>query len=195
MREGWSALRRTTWLRGQGFPGTSPGNHISARAQEFIIGEASCADARVVLLQGVYVQLAIHMGHELVVPQPHPIPHEPVVSGAARPVSGGQSLPHTSSRVEELPTFLAWSFARPSGIAERFRSKLMGDEEGQVRMYGICGRCELVHKADRFAGGKWAAVIREATQYQAVHTPRCERSEEVDQKHRGKAAQERVQRG
>ena len=91
-RTGWLALRQvlrawyieepdnlTDWLRTQGFPGTNPGNHISARAQEFIFGEAIRADARVALLEGVYVQLAIHMGRELV-PQPHP-PSPAVVLG------------------------------------------------------------------------------------------------------------------
>ena len=63
------------------FPGTNPGNHISARAQEFILGVAIRADARVALLEGVYVQLAIHMGRELVVPQPDPVPSRPEVPG------------------------------------------------------------------------------------------------------------------
>ena len=66
VRAGWSALRQVlrVWgieepnhddvVVGQGFPGTSPGNHISARAQEFTTGEANCVDARVALL-------AIHM--------------------------------------------------------------------------------------------------------------------------------------
>ena len=45
------------------------------------MGKASRADARVALLEGVHVQLAIHMDRELVVRQPHPIPQELVVSG------------------------------------------------------------------------------------------------------------------
>ena len=38
------------------------GNHISARAQEHILFEASASDARVVLLESVYVVLTLHRG-------------------------------------------------------------------------------------------------------------------------------------
>ena len=36
------------------------GNHISPRAQEYILGEASRVDTQVVLLEGVHVQLPTH---------------------------------------------------------------------------------------------------------------------------------------
>ena len=164
------------------------------------------------------------MGRELVAPQPHPIPQEPVVSGRRETadVDWGQL---DQFQVDDLfltrvpmlkscPHFLRGRLREAFQVAlrERFRAKLMGDEDGQVRGWklfalvpmmllhrpcgtGSVGRCELVHRADRFAAGRWAELIREATQHQAVHTPRCERSEEADQQHRGKAAQERVQRG
>ena len=64
VRTGWRALRGvfrlwgieeredlTVWLRGQGFAGTRPGNHIAARAQKFILSEACRVDARVALLE------------------------------------------------------------------------------------------------------------------------------------------------
>ena len=185
------------------------------------MGEASRVDARVALLEGVYVQLAIHMGRELVAPQPHPIPQEPVVSGR-RETAGVDWEQLGQFQVDDIfltrvpmlescPHFLRGRLGEAFQVAlrERFRAKLMGDEDGQVRGWklfalvpmmllhrpfgtGSVGGCELVHRADWFAAGRWAELIREATQRQAVHTPRCERSEE---QHRGKAAQERVQRG
>ena len=43
-------------------PGQSPRNHISARGQEFLLGEACPADARVSLIEVTCVHFAIHMG-------------------------------------------------------------------------------------------------------------------------------------
>ena len=58
VRTGWQALREAmrswgvgqeaelqAWLRAQGFPGPQPGNHISARAQEYILSEGCRFDA------------------------------------------------------------------------------------------------------------------------------------------------------
>ena len=72
---GWSALRAVSrrwevherehlsaWFRRQGFPAVQPGNHISARAQEFLLTEVCQVDGRVALLEAVYVIVAIHMG-------------------------------------------------------------------------------------------------------------------------------------
>ena len=97
-------------------------------------------------------------------------------------------------------------------LRERFRAKLMGDEEGQIRGWklfalvpmmllhrprgtGSVGRSELVHRADKFAAGRWTELVVEATQHQVSQAPRGERTEEADREHRGKAAQARVQRG
>ena len=49
-----------TWLRSQGFPGPAPGNHLSARAQEFILIEGSSFDGRVTLLEAAYITLKLH---------------------------------------------------------------------------------------------------------------------------------------
>ena len=83
VRVGWSSLREvfrtwgidnreqlTSWLRLQEFPATLPGNHISARAQEFLLAEAGRHDARVGLIDVVCVSLAIHMGREAFVARP-----------------------------------------------------------------------------------------------------------------------------
>ena len=58
----------TTWLRSHGFPATRPGHHISARAQEFIIHEACRADARLALLETVFVLITLHQGRASGVP-------------------------------------------------------------------------------------------------------------------------------
>ena len=236
-RTGWLALRQvlrawhieepnhlTGWLRTQGFPGTNPGNHISARVQKFIIGEAIRADARVALLEGVYVQLAIHMGCELGVPQPHLTPSPPVVVGPRATAGFDWSL-LDDFQIDEIflfrvtmlktcPHFMRSLLREAFQVAlrERFRAKLMGDEEGQIRGWklfamepmmllhrprgnGSVGRSELVHRADRFAAGRWTELVLEATQHQVSQAPRGERTEEADREHRGKAAQARVQRG
>ena len=78
---GWSALRTvfrmwsiyeredlTGWLRRRGFPGTQPGNHISARAQEHILTEACRTDARVALLEASHVAVVLHVGRQMAVP-------------------------------------------------------------------------------------------------------------------------------
>ena len=77
-REGWAALRgamRTrgvadceelsNWLGRQGFPRTTPGNHISARAHEFILGEATTLDARCALLEAVFVLVTVNVAREM----------------------------------------------------------------------------------------------------------------------------------
>ena len=51
-----------------GSPLQFPGNHIEARAQEFIFSEAIAADARVVLLEAVYVCYMVHVSRQLAVP-------------------------------------------------------------------------------------------------------------------------------
>ena len=71
---GWTALRAalrswgvsgqddlTQWLRDQRFAGAQPGNHIPARAQEFLFSEACRFDARVALLEAFFVRLTLHM--------------------------------------------------------------------------------------------------------------------------------------
>ena len=59
----------------QGLPRVSVGNHISARAQEFILEEAVTVDARVALLEAAYVMVTIKAGRELTAGEPsHRVP-------------------------------------------------------------------------------------------------------------------------
>ena len=70
----WEALREvmrswgiraredlSDWLGQHGFPRSSPGSHVRARAQERLIHEACCRDARVALLETVCVAIALHL--------------------------------------------------------------------------------------------------------------------------------------
>ena len=64
---GWGVLSRedlTGWMRGHGYPGARPGNHITARAQEHLLHHASRVDARVSLLEGAFVTIVLHMGRQ-----------------------------------------------------------------------------------------------------------------------------------
>ena len=68
----WEALREvmrswgiraredlSDWLGQHGFPRSSPGSHVPARAQERLIHEACCRDARVALLETFCVAIAL----------------------------------------------------------------------------------------------------------------------------------------
>ena len=145
-RVGWSSLREvfrtwgidnreqlTSWLRLQGFPATLPGNHISARAQEFLLAEAGRHDARVGLIEVVCVSLAIHMGREAIVTRPETLQDHEVQARQPASVSMWEELDRFSmedifrTRVptyEELPALFARTFARefpsrPQGEAPR----------------------------------------------------------------------------
>ena len=54
----------TCWFREHGFPGAQPGNHFTARAQERVLQHASAVDARVALLESVFVTVAFYMGRQ-----------------------------------------------------------------------------------------------------------------------------------
>ena len=75
VRKGWNVLRTVerTWqitskqqltelMVWQGLPRVSAGNHIAARAQEFILWEAVMVDAGVALLKAAHVMVTIQEG-------------------------------------------------------------------------------------------------------------------------------------
>ena len=55
-------------LRNQGFAATRRGHHIPARAQERILSQACEVDARVALLEVVFVTIVLHLGCESGIP-------------------------------------------------------------------------------------------------------------------------------
>ena len=213
----------TRWLREHGHPGAQPGNHISARAQEHMLQQACGVDARVALLEAVFVVIAVHMGRQDV----HATPT--INSTPDRPRDGGQSQIDWSQmdhcQLEEMfltrvpvlrscPHFLRGRLRESFGMAlrERFRAKLHGDREGEVRAWklfamtpimllhkptgvGSVGRSELLHRADKFARGCWQELIHHARQSTAARPAAREFPEEEDRQRRGKAAQSRVQQG
>ena len=77
-RLGWNSLRAairtwgiaqpedlTIWLRNQGFPCPQVGSHISARAQKYILSEGCRHDARVGMLEAVYITTTLELGRRM----------------------------------------------------------------------------------------------------------------------------------
>ena len=93
-RVGWFALRQAlrswrfalrehlTAVGREGFQATLPGKHISARAQEALLSRARAGDARVALLESVFVAMVLHVGRQSSVPvggfAAEPAPQNPV---------------------------------------------------------------------------------------------------------------------
>ena len=146
-RIGWLALREvmrswcivsreglTQWLRRKGFQAVQPGNHIGARAQEVLLGRACSEDARVALLESVYVALVLHTGREIRV--------EPALAATEAPrdsVLGGwahldeidlqEELFNQVQMLKSCPHFLRGRMRECFAVASRenHRAKLAGD--------------------------------------------------------------------
>ena len=81
LRQGWVAFREvfrnwnvctgedlTNCLGTHGHPRSSPGSYLAARTQELILSAACGSDARVALLEGVFVAIVIDMGRAIANP-------------------------------------------------------------------------------------------------------------------------------
>ena len=79
----------SNWLGSQGFPRSTPGSHISARAQDFIFGEASVVDARCSLLEAVFVLVTLNVAREMTGSVEVPVQQVP----PSAPVRGPPSVP------------------------------------------------------------------------------------------------------
>ena len=149
----WNIFDRddlTIWLQGQGFAATQSGNHIPARVQEFVLSSACRVDARVALLEVVYVRAVLHTAQQMTVPRirgpvreshrqhPHP------TRNATLPGNGWaelddidveevflQRIPMLKSCPRFLRGRLRESFAW--GLRERYRGKQEGDEIAERR--------------------------------------------------------------
>ena len=55
-------LQLSNWLKNKGFAATRPGHHIPARAQERILSLACEGDARVAILETLFVSTVLHLG-------------------------------------------------------------------------------------------------------------------------------------
>ena len=164
VRLGWESLRNvmrmwgvnsreelSSWLGDHRFPRNSPGTHISARAQEYIFGEANRIDARVSLMKTVFVMITIHMSREAtVVPQPGTAPS----SNERRPTpqqinsSSWEQLDEVdldemflmrAPMLKKCPRFLRGRlrFSFLVALRERLRCKLDGNRSGEDRAWKL----------------------------------------------------------
>ena len=207
VRAGWTALRQamrlwgvqsqlelSEWLGNQGFPAARPGSHISARGQEHVLTEGCREDARVALLECVFVAITLEDGRQ----RPREFPP------SAK--SAGSRVLKTGSHVEELPTLLAraippWAPHHPSGTMP---SKVSGDTIGEERAWkafglvpammlhrprgvGSIGRDELIERADKFSRGQWLELLGEYRSCTVYHG-RGPTRDDNEERRRGQAA-------
>ena len=183
-----------------GVPAVQPGNHISARAQEFLLTEARQVDGRVALLEAVVID-AIQMGRAGAV-HPDRVESHRVVGRLQAPASNADpnwaqldqvSLEDIFSlrvpKLKSCPHFLRGRLRESFNFAlrERFRAKWEGNVEAETRAWklfglipvmllhrpsgaGSVGRSELANQADFFARGLWTDLIQKARE--AVPQPR-----------------------
>ena len=171
---GWgisSAEDLTMWLRGHGFPGAARAHHITARAQEFLLSEACAVDARVALLEAVYVQIAIHRGRQVAVPvcppaqvplrrareirRPPPPQEVPVETWA---VLDEYNLSNVFlqrvAMLKKCPHFLRGRLRHSFGVAlrERARAKRVGDDVSEGRAWKLFGLIPMLLHRPRGTG-------------------------------------------
>ena len=157
---GWASLREvfrrwnireqedfTIWFRREGFTGAQPGNHISARAQEHLLTSECREDARVALLESVYVEITLHVAREGAANHPQQEGGRASQLRVRVPLQSEDQwhqLDHFdlenvfSLRVPTLkacPNFLRSRFRECMGVAlrERFKAKQAGDVDAETR--------------------------------------------------------------
>ena len=204
----------TIWLRRQGFVGTQPGNHIEARAQDFIMHEATRANATVALLEVVFVAVVFHVANRM-------------GPSVARPglttnrTLGARSQPPEQldfMHVEDLflmkipmlrscPKFLRGRLREGFACAlrERFRAKQVGDEVGERRAWKLFALIPLMllhqtrstgsRRVDLFNNGQWSELVNDVVAQQCRESQANQSAQEDDQVKRGMAAQSKIQRG
>ena len=144
----------------QGFPRTSPGNHISARAQEFILGEATTLDARCVLLEAVFVLVTLSVAREMTGNADRPAPLEaprrvPPTVPSDLPLECWQQLDQVDlsevflqriPMLKSCPRFLRGQLRFSFGVAlrERCRAKLNRDPVAELRAWKLFGLVPIV---------------------------------------------------
>ena len=145
----------TLWFRANGFPSAQVGNHISTRAQEHILSEASASDARVVLLESVFVVLTLHRGRQIGMtprlsgPQgstPMPAVHDPQNPHADNwssldQVDLGDVFSQRIPTLNSCPHFLRgrFRFSFSFALRERHRAREDGDVLAETRAWKLFG--------------------------------------------------------
>ena len=169
MRTGWAALRAvlrswgiqspeqlSQWLRSRGFPVVRPGHHISARAQEYLLHEGCTEDARVALLETVFVLITLHLGRTSGVPPPTRLNHTGSRGAVSRaisttlPLSSWESLDEVNLEewflrrvpiMKKCPHFLRGRLRQCFAVAlrERQRARLVQDSQAEERAWKLFG--------------------------------------------------------
>ena len=173
VRVGWTALRGvlrmwgvdaqlqlSNWLRNQGFAATRPGHHIPARAQERILSQACEVDARVALLEAVFVTIVLHLGRESGIPAvtrdrapevrrirqsvPATVPSESWAQ--LDQVNLQDWFARRCPMLKTCPYFMRGRLRQSLAVAlrERSRAKDVGDVVGEERAWKVFG---LIHDA------------------------------------------------
>ena len=205
------------WLRRQGFPIVRPGHRLSAEAQEHILNVGVAADARVALLEAVFVLITVarlpEVRRRVVRPEaPHSLP-----DGTWEQMDDVDLHEVFLLRIPMLkscPYFLRGRLREcfATTLRERYRAKLAGDivaEERAWKAFGLVpllllhrprgcgslGRDELALRADRFARGQSFELLEDAQSHVLVLPGRNLQDQTQENARRGRAAQSRVERG
>ena len=164
--------------------------------------QACAVDARVALLEVMYVFITVHVGRQLAVPGVTsvtvPMPSPPVrsveITGATWEFLDQVDLGDVC--LQRIPVLK--QCPRRDPVAESRAWKLFGLAPIMLlhrpRHTGSVGRDELCHRADEFVRGRWADLLNDAQDH-AVRQPRKSQQGHDDKARRGAAAQSRVQRG
>ena len=230
VRAGWTALRAalrswgvagqddlTQWLRDQRFAGAQPGNHIPARAQEFLFSEACRFDARVALLEARCTWAARWRVPLGAIPANGQASVQVVEADRWAQLDSVNLTEFMLLRVPMLkscPHFLRGQMRQCWGTAlrERTRAKLAGDQSAESRAWklfclvpimllhrprssGSVGRDELAKRVTDFERGRWTELLEIASRFTPSSHSRHERTEEEEQMRRAQAAHSRIQRG
>ena len=129
------------------------GNHISARAQEHILRQACAVDARVALLEVMYVLITLHVGRQLAVPEvanvnvpmPPPPDRSTEITGATweflDQVDCGEVFQQRIPVLKQCPRFLRGRlrFCFFVALRERHRAQLARDPVAERRAWKLFG--------------------------------------------------------
>ena len=219
---GWTSLRTampswgitteqdlSAWLRRHGFPGLQLGNHISARAQEFVLAGGCRFDAPVAMLEAVFVTTTLEFGRQTIPAREQP---NEILTGSAR--DQGRSLRDPTIPnldffddldLEELfaervpmlkscPHFFRGRLRNSFRVAleERHRAEGEGDELAEERAWNSShlsmglsvGRDELAARGELFVRGRWRELLASTrnsipTGTQKTSLPGARRNEEA----------------
>ena len=189
---------------------THSAGQVEHQLQEALLSRACAEDARVALLESVFVAMVLHVGRQSIVPVGGS-PAEPVT------VSEGWAQLDAVDLQEELlirvpmlkscPHWLRVRFGEELSVAlrERCRAKLANDgarsERGNSSVWfprccctDLAAQAVSVEMVTEFQQGHWEQLIREANEFRFQSIPVPTQTPEEEVTRRALAAQSRVQR-